>query len=722
MRVPPSRLLPSPGRSREPAAAVPALSSSRSRRLRSSGSVKGGQSPMFPLVAGGRRKGVAFEAAEPSSPKVTCIGQVRVKSKKKKASPAVAAVVRSRSVRGSGTEASFRRMEDGNGSRGCWPSRKHKWANRLPVSINCFFPCGGRSLCSSSCSRSGANRAEECGEEWWSSNGAVFARWPVAVPQSEEGKERGVFSVVVEEKRDREMGMVIAERVKGEELGFDVEVKKRNEVVMLVGKGEEKQEEVQICIPPRNALLLMRCRSDPVRMAALTTRLLDSPAMKVRVEERDEDEGNSDERNGDQCAKSNVAMEGEEKGTRAPEAKQENQDSVLTEQLMKEFDDSLEKLKKEELNSDKEKQSQFKEQGEVATAAEVVELEEGGKENAEGDEQEQEIALVESEKASLREKIDANEMPNESPLQERETGKEPSIIMRSSSCPSTVDKQERTMSRRSQERGRRHNPSSKERGRRHSFSTEREARRPSFNTEKEVRRSSFSSEGKETWSFSIEKDGLKLEKEPMNQEQNEEEEEEDSATDMGRKDDIFEVPKTHSRGIEEEEEDGGRQHFRIEEETGQKGVEEKSPDLPDCLLLMLYEPKLSMEVSKETWVCSDDFLQRNRHPSKSTAAATTTMVTSTDEASEIANENKEVGTPMQDDCRPPAPTLLAADTEKKLTINAVAKHAQVPTLAYEPLVLTRCKSEPMRLSASLTPDACFWRDRHRPIGATGIGF
>lgn len=685
---------------------------------------------MFPLVAGGRRKGVAFEAAEPSSPKVTCIGQVRVKSKKKKASPAVAAVVRSRSVRGSGTEASFRRMEDGNGSRGCWPSRKHKWANRLPVSINCFFPCSGRSLCSSSCSRSGVDRAEECGEEQWSSNGAVFARWPVAVPQSEEGKERGVISVVVEEKGNREMGMVIAERVKGEELGFDVEVKKRNEVVMLVGKGEEKEEEVQICIPPRNALLLMRCRSDPVRMAALTTRLLDSPAMKVRVEERDEEEGNCDERNGDLCANSNVAMEGEEKRTRAAEAKQEDQDSVLTEPLMKEFDDSLEKLKIEELNSDKEKQNQFKEQGEVATAAEVVELEEEGKENAAGNEEEQEVAVVESEKASLPEKIDENEMPNESPLQEREAGKKASIIMRSSSCPSTVDKQERTMSRRSQERGRRHNPSSKERRRRHSFSSEREARRSSFNTEKEVRRSSFSSEGKGTWSFSIEKDGLKLEKEPMNQEQNEEEE--DSATDVGRKDDTFEVPKTHSRGKEEEDGDGDRKHFRIAEETGQKGVEEKSPELPDCLLLMLYEPKLSMEVSKETWVCSDDFLQRNRRPSKSTAAATTAIITSTDdirrdetnrdEASEVTNENKEVTTPMQNVSHPPPPTLLAADTEKKQTINAAAKHTQVPTLAYGPLVLTRCKSEPMRSSASLTPDACFWRDRHRPIGATGIGF
>lgn len=58
------------------------LSSSRSRRLRSNGSLKGGQfSPMFP--SGGKKCGAAgIENPEPSSPKVTCIGQVRVKTRK----------------------------------------------------------------------------------------------------------------------------------------------------------------------------------------------------------------------------------------------------------------------------------------------------------------------------------------------------------------------------------------------------------------------------------------------------------------------------------------------------------------------------------------------------------------------------------------------------------------------------------------------------------------
>nr|GMD74996.1 DNA ligase 1-like isoform X1 [Ipomoea batatas] len=47
----------------------------QSRRLRTNGSIKAGQaSPMFPSFA--KKRGSAFENPEPSSPKVTCIGQV----------------------------------------------------------------------------------------------------------------------------------------------------------------------------------------------------------------------------------------------------------------------------------------------------------------------------------------------------------------------------------------------------------------------------------------------------------------------------------------------------------------------------------------------------------------------------------------------------------------------------------------------------------------------
>lgn len=45
-------------------------------------------------------------------------------------------------------------------------------------------------------------------------------------------------------------------------------------------------------------------------------------------------------------------------------------------------------------------------------------------------------------------------------------------------------------------------------------------------------------------------------------------------------------------------------------EGGAKGEEVgKRKELLDCLLLMMYEPKLSMEVFKETCVCGIDFFR-----------------------------------------------------------------------------------------------------------------
>lgn len=83
MKLSSSKSILSPARARDaPPPAQISLSSSLSRRLRSNGSLKGGQaSPMFPS-SGKKRGSAGFENPEPSSPKVTCIGQVRVKTKK----------------------------------------------------------------------------------------------------------------------------------------------------------------------------------------------------------------------------------------------------------------------------------------------------------------------------------------------------------------------------------------------------------------------------------------------------------------------------------------------------------------------------------------------------------------------------------------------------------------------------------------------------------------
>ncbi|CAI9280857.1 unnamed protein product [Lactuca saligna] len=85
------------------------LSNSHNHRLKNSRSIKGGASPaMFPTI--GKKRGSSFESPKPSSPKVTCIFQVRMKSKKKHTKNL------SLSRRQSADEVSFRRFEhSGNG-------------------------------------------------------------------------------------------------------------------------------------------------------------------------------------------------------------------------------------------------------------------------------------------------------------------------------------------------------------------------------------------------------------------------------------------------------------------------------------------------------------------------------------------------------------------------------------------------------------------------------
>ncbi|URD92674.1 hypothetical protein MUK42_00683 [Musa troglodytarum] len=761
MRTTSSKSLPSPGRSRDPSAAAPSLSSSLSRRLQSSGSVKGGQSPMFPAVVGGRRKGVAFEAAEPSSPKVTCIGQVRVKSKKRKK----ASVMRSRSVRGSRREASFRRTEDASGPRERLPSRNQRWVHQLPMSIcealrafgsefNCFSPCSGRSLrSSSSASRSGEASEGKCAEKRSSSCGAAFARWLMAAP---EGERREDMGVAVENKRDREMGTVTKEWVRREDLGLEAEMEKREEVVMVVKKGKEEEEEeeearVSICVPPRNALLLMRCRSDPVKMAALTSRFWDSQAVQVRVEEGGEEEEDSGDEVTDQCRESDEGAQGE-RDKEDTETEQVDQEEGVVEESLQAVvsteEQACEKLEAKEeevqVNLDHEKQN-WDEDLKEGAAAELAEV----NANTGDDPEELEVAAAEADKVKLEEKPDENDNDNEPRLEDREEK-----ARRSSSCSSTADKEERSNRciSRVRDGGRKRSSASRERDRRrHSFSTEREVSRPSFSSEKEVRRASFSTEGKGRWSFSIEKDGLKLEKEANDEET---ETKEDNWAEETGPNDAVEVQNMHSMDQEEvkDEDDGDRQKHGVEREAGEKRKEEKtSTELPDCLLLMMYEPKLSMEVSKETWVRSTDFLEWHRHHpnnrtrlSSKAAAAATTIVTDTTntggakvsdgtkgESSKKSTDDKsseknETVAPMTEAPRhppppPPAlPTMLYA--EKKLRGKVSVLQTPAQALAYGPFVLTRCKSEPMRSSVRLAPDACFWKDRHQPIGATGIGF
>jgi hypothetical protein len=154
--------------------------------------------------------------------------------------------------------------------------------------MNCFVPCGGgRSLCSSGgereklCGRSGGDE----GGEKRVTCGAAFARWLLSIEEGE-GEDKGEeLGVVVGEHRRR------GSRREVREVELVADELERGEIVLERKDDRQGDEEVPpLCVPPKNALLLMRCRSDPVRMSALANRFWGSPVRRMEVEEEAEDE------------------------------------------------------------------------------------------------------------------------------------------------------------------------------------------------------------------------------------------------------------------------------------------------------------------------------------------------------------------------------------------------------------------------------------------------
>ncbi|TKW16819.1 hypothetical protein SEVIR_5G324900v4 [Setaria viridis] len=789
-----SKLL-SPGRGSAGAGAeavpAPPLHPSLSRRLRNSGSLKGGQSPMFPSgsTGGGRRGRGGFEPAEPSSPKVTCIGQVRVKGGKRKAKHASAAALRSRSRRGGvggggSAEASFRRAgDDRDGPQG----KNQGWVYQIPVNIcealKTFGSCGGRSLCSPSrpggASERGALSADThggkkrrqrapAGGSWLC--GAAVARCLMAI-QEEEDDEVGKGAAVVpaEEMRTSEVGLVmegwdVEEEEKAVMIG-EVDVEKKDEILVV---GKEEEGRVSVCIPPRNALLLMRCRSDPVRMAALATRFWGSPAAATveqmdnevaggvnddeeeEEDEEDEAEAAEPEECRDEARRSAVSAQEVDCGEcGGGEAGETNQAQAEAEESSKCGD-----LVEEEKDGSR---TVVVEEAQIVRKDAALEVSLG------------EDTVAENQGPGVVELVVNKE--EDAPAQEKVEEEVKGRRSISNYSPSAALKEDRNKLRRLSSRRRvstssRASSASDRVGRRHSFSAETEARRSSFSSLKDSRRASFSidRDGRR-WSFSIEQEHLVAEPKVLmasrkgKKNSSEQESEKDCAVvvapnsaEEGQEscDDVKEE-ETTKNGEEGETRDGetNQEVEKVETraEDGEAGQvvqrRKKSGELPDCLLLMMYEPKLSMEVSKETWVCSTDFVHwksyqgknnRNRRPQKASACSND-ATTATGEPEDKENaEGSTVADDTQESKDPSAVNLSAAPMPPPVAQKAPLKPAtteqkmnlELPLVtnaaAYAPFVLKRCKSEPMRSSARLAPDACFWKDRHRPLNATGVGF
>ncbi|XP_039120643.1 uncharacterized protein LOC120257086 [Dioscorea cayenensis subsp. rotundata] len=261
MRVPPPspscpRRAPVPHHSPPPSAAA---------SVAAAASKAGEQSPMFPAAvtaAAARKKGCSFEAAEPSSPKVTCIGQVR---------PWRGLDLRGEVEEKPALEELELELEKVRRSAGLGGFvRLCVRLDRRSIALFRVEVVGGLHFV----------HLQRLVLKWRRRRGGkgllvvvLCLGWMMAVQESEEGKGGEVVGLVVQENGRREVSLVV-EKVEEEKERVEMEV----EVV--------EENRGSVCVPPKNALLLMRCRSDPVRMAALATRFWGSPAAaKVGAEE-----------------------------------------------------------------------------------------------------------------------------------------------------------------------------------------------------------------------------------------------------------------------------------------------------------------------------------------------------------------------------------------------------------------------------------------------------
>ncbi|WVZ00321.1 hypothetical protein V8G54_026390 [Vigna mungo] len=671
-----SKSILSPSRSRDPPQI--SLSSSLSRRLKSNGSMKGGQaSPMFPTA--GKRRGCGFENPEPSSPKVTCIGQVRVKTKKQ------GKKIRARSKRRG--EASFRKGEQGGGNangngnpnadltrqnsqgfqhhQNCLKHRNQRWVH-LPLTIcealrefSCFFPC--RSSCmSSEKEKEKGGGVEGGGLVREGSCGNGLGRWLVAL-QDGDGKGRGIELVMEEEMEDgRDTGErshsqrrhvfedIDVDLVVGEE-----EEKKNDEVV---GEEEEKAR-VSICIPPKNALLLMRCRSDPVKMAALANRFWESPVHKNKCEEEEkEGEEHDEEDTGDEDD-----QEVEDDDTEHPIKVKEDEQQV----------------QEEEVERETEEDTICERETEAMVVVNEEEEQQAGKESYEVE------SVTNIESREFHEVKDDEEKgdpeANENTIEKGETLTHPE-------AHSDLD-----------------NLKTEEK----EINLQESKEEVSENNE-----SSELSSTPETFTASEpENDDGEPETEAVTTETSEgsTEEEEEKVTTETESQDPTRDPNSDPQSKERE--------------NGSKCEDRERETLPECLLLMMCEPKLSMEVSKETWVCSTDFIRwLPERPAAAGAAKRLTGETFT-KTKPKPKPSPPLVQPPRSSCSFPAVggaagVSMATMIEQKLVGSKSGN-------GYEPFVLTRCKSEPMRSSAKLAPEACFWNNRklepHPPAAQLGVG-
>ncbi|KAL2944410.1 hypothetical protein RDABS01_032757 [Bienertia sinuspersici] len=691
------------------------LSSSLSRRLRHNRSLRGGaQSPaMFPSKKNRGSSGFA-ENPEPSSPKVTCIGQVRVKTKKQGKKMKMRACRSKRLSGGGGSgngggEVSFRRIEHSQEglnqsnqqqtTQDCGLNhRNQRWVH-LPLTIcealrafgsefSCLFPC--KSSCFSSGICGGEKGEKERGES--SANSCAVFRWLVSLQEGDdEGKRRDIElvvggeeeeEVVVEREVGRERVMMERECSRRRSIFDDMEFddlfhnandnKSKSGEIIDGSEDEEEGGRVSVCIPPKNALLLMRCRSDPMKMASLSRKLWDPPLPQ------DDDNGvdNVDDEDEVEEAKEDVVKvedeveneEEEEEKTEVIEDKAENEemdemleeDMVVSEsnaEILPDFAGEEEQIHEEEQKeTEEEKQETEQEQSmenrgnsehekcEIAEETQVIE---------------DEIIANRSSIESINEEEKVEDGENEQDLLITNLEEEQELELENGESNSTIEEEKEGENAESSE-----------------LSTITSSTSSCLNSSEES-----TAESKQ-----------------------EEEQEEEKVT--------VQCQQEREKVVVEEE-----RRLSMEEKPKE---ENKSTKLPDCLLLMMCEPKLSMEVSKETWVCSTDFIRwlPERHQSKKSAN------TKTDGSDESTTKKKKPTPVVGPPAEPPVQQGRSSISFPAGSVANLIEKKLVKAGGYEPFVLTRCKSAPIRPTAKIAaPEMTCGRklEPHRPA-TFGVGF
>lgn len=608
-----------------------------------------------------------------------------------------------------GGEASFRRAEENNKlkleedeTHKTTEENSHKWVTICEAlrEFNCFLPC--RSSCTNttaagekessnnnnnnSCSDKLEKRTSSTSSFNGRSCGAVFARWLVSL-QDGEGKGREIELVVGEEEGEREDersgGRSLRRRV-FEGVEFKEEDEKSTGYDEVGGNGGGEGEEagrVSICIPPKNALLLMRCRSDPVKMAALANRFWDPPEKGDENEEREAEDVNEEDKcedhpKSDMCSEkydsSCININGK-KGEEEEETPEEKRPEMVTEEeaidiegvvvvdeAPEEKGENVERRTSIEMDGNAEIAGDATEEEPLEEDFEVVLLEQKEEED---EEKKQELGVIQSTDepenvVDLEEKVEADDDEEE---EENE-----------SHCPEEFAIGEKEIEK------------------------EEENEKPIFSSASE------------------------------------EKEEEERVAEGSMEEEVEEAETTTQQQVVTGEEKTGR-----EEPKEEKGMNLES-NLPDCLLLMMCEPKVSMEVSKETWVCSTDFIQwlpdrrrvnMRKLPEEPKKRPNVTAVDGGGGPVHNRVPPAQLMQPPRSSCSLPMTAAAAAAAQQSMA--SVIERKLVGTKpGFEPFVLTRCKSEPMSSAAKLAPDACFWKNRklepHRQatlgVGAAGVGF